>query len=194
MTSNSKPINYHRGEVCEQTSSDLVPHFDSTKVSSFNSNNGSDPQLVHISITDDDLLKKNDKTLTNPSLTANTSLVNSSSSAVRRPLSVDIEDDDFQTVSHKRSSDHGRNHATVQKGAGIGSSPSGANALTTSSLDPVFPHLIQNGPTVRTVNNTSLLTKQIAIIIESTRYALTRYPFSPVLFYILKRERLRLIK
>jgi hypothetical protein len=182
MTSNSNSINFNRGEVCDRTSSDHVPDVGSTYLSSSDLINVYDPQMVHVCITNAGLLDKNDKNVYDPSLTTDISLVNSSSSSVRRPLSVDVADDDFQTVSYKRPTKHGRNQVISQDTAGINSSPADVNFDTATSPNIVVPHIMQSDLNVSTVNDT-LLTKQILITNESTRYALTRYPFAPFVLH-----------
>ncbi|CAF1265947.1 unnamed protein product [Adineta ricciae] len=164
MTSNLKSINFNRGEVCEQTSSDHASAVGDYGTASINLNKSADSQIVNVSTINGGLFPNNDPNLDNPSLAIDTSLVNSSSSSsVRRPLSMDVTDEEFQTVTYKKSSKVGRQQV--------------------SSPDLVFPHHIQNVLNVNETNDNSVLSKQLNITNESTRYALTRYPFAPFVLH-----------
>ena len=174
MTSNFNSISGNR-EVGDQSPSNHSIVTDSLDIPSVKLSDGYDSHIAN-GVANSNLSNKN-----NPS-TSNDPLVNSVTS-VRRPLSLDLSDDDFRLVSYKKAHkpNNGLNHDIGQNGLGLNvsaSSPSGLNRTTTTS-----PTLVLNSQSSNGVSAFVNSTKKIAVTDESTRYALTRYPFAPFVLH-----------
>ncbi|CAF1525321.1 unnamed protein product [Adineta steineri] len=173
MTSNSISNLFNDGEVVEQALSN-VQDDGSVNLLSLNLNNVSNSQLVHGHGLNVGILNVNDNQCVNYSSTNDSNLMNSSTSSVRRPLSIDVTDD-FREVSYKKSSNRGLKQVTDQNNHVIITSPiARVNSVNQQRTGNDNYTVIADD-----VNSNPLLTQRFSITNESTRYAITRFPFSP---------------
>ncbi|CAF4296573.1 unnamed protein product, partial [Adineta steineri] len=115
-----------------------------------------------------------EQSLVNHSSTIDSNLMNSSTSSVRRPLSIDVTDD-FSEVSYKKSSNRGLKQVTDQNNHVVINSP----IARVNSVNQQRSGNDNYNINADNVNSNPLLTQRFSITNESTRYALTRFPFSP---------------
>ncbi|CAF4236552.1 unnamed protein product, partial [Adineta steineri] len=107
----------------------------------------------------------------------NSNLTNSTSS-VRRRRSIDVTDE-YTDVTYKKSSKRSSNQVTDQNDPVIiNSSTARVNSVIPSTSDSVNQQGIGNNHYDVSVDNNKL-NQRFSITNESTRYALTRFPFSP---------------
>ncbi|CAF4035626.1 unnamed protein product, partial [Adineta steineri] len=176
MTSNSNSNRFNDGEVTEQSLSDNQ-NVGSINLSSLNLTNVSNSQVVHGHDSHVGLLNVNDNYNVNPSLALDSNLMYSTSS-VRRRRSIDVTDD-YTDVSHKKSSKRSSNQVTDKNDPVIiNSSTARVNSVISSTSDSVNQQDIGNNHYDVSADNNKL-NQRFSITNESTRYALTRFPFSP---------------
>jgi hypothetical protein len=172
MTSNSCLNHLNDGVLCVEPSGDISADVISKTLSS--SNNCSNINLVQDSDVNGDLcpVKHNYHLRSNTNVN---SLINSSSASVRRPLSLDVADD-FKTVSYKKNSKNGSKDVSVC--ANTNSSDADMDITVLSNFND---HRDINAGVIGGLNDNRMVltSQQFTITDESTRYAQTRYPFSP---------------
>ncbi|CAF3964154.1 unnamed protein product, partial [Adineta steineri] len=176
MTSNSNSNRFNDGEVTEQSLSDNQ-NVGSINLSSLNLTNVSNSQVVHGHDSQVGLLNVNDNYNVNPSLAIDSNLMYSTSS-VRRRRSIDVTDE-YTDVTYRKSSKRSSNQVTDQNDPIIiNSSTARVNSVIPSTSDSVNQQGIGNNHDDVSVDNNKL-NQRFSITNESTRYALTRFPFSP---------------
>ncbi|CAF4059308.1 unnamed protein product, partial [Adineta steineri] len=166
MTSNSNSNLFNDGEVTKQSLNNDQDD-GSVNLLSLNLNNVSNSQLVHGHDSHVGLLNVNDNYNINPSSATDSNLMNFTSS-VRRRRSIDVTDE-YTDVSYKKSSKRCSNQVTDQNDPVI---------INSSTSDSVNQQIIGNNHYDVSVANNNL-NQRFSITNESTRYALTRFPFSP---------------
>jgi hypothetical protein len=103
-------------------------------------------------------------------------LINSPSRPVRRNLSNEFDDDDFQMVTNKKS-----RHLNNSSGCYISSQHTPQDLVMDMVNGNNMNGAVLNvsNDTTKVINSDPNLQKQMLITSASTRYALTRYPFPP---------------
>jgi len=110
-----------------------------------------------------------------PPLKVNLNLTETTVTSIRRPIQTDDSDSDFQRANNKRSQRKIRKSKENYDSQGVSVN------ITASGVNPAHDYTF-DGPDVRTnesQDQVNRLTHQMVISNESTRYALTRYPFPP---------------